>query len=241
MSRFGMGFGKDQAKHLLNTRPAVAVHSSRCQQVLNKWFKPEDGDRPDFLGKSGEVRVQGSGEGGWELEWHPRSRVGTCTMPARRVLRTLKDEEDRELIREKLTKELRMLETKSKLIDGSIDRDVLHTGRSSATDVMSRRLRTGHSSRASSRAGEDADMPLGTARSRMSTSSRRSGKSAISGTSTSTALTKNRDEMLKRIQGLEKAVLQEKTMREEMQTLLTLEEWAKDGGQSAKGTARARR
>jgi hypothetical protein len=33
MSRFGMGFGKDQPKHLLNSRPAVAVHSARCQQV----------------------------------------------------------------------------------------------------------------------------------------------------------------------------------------------------------------
>ena len=145
--------------------------------MLNKWFKPEDGDRPDFLGKSGEVRVRG-GEGDWEMEWHPRSRVGTCTMPARRVLRTLKDEDERELLREKLTTELKMLETKGKIIDGSIDRDALHTARSSATD-MSRRLRTGHSSRASSRAGEDADMPLGTARSRMSTSSRRSAKSAM--------------------------------------------------------------
>jgi len=83
--------------------------------MLNKWFKPADGDRPDFLGKAGEVRVQGGqGEGDWELEWHPRSRVGTCTMPARRVLRTLQDEEDRDLLREKLTTELKMLETKGK-------------------------------------------------------------------------------------------------------------------------------
>jgi hypothetical protein len=39
MSRFGMGFGKDLPEHLLKHRPAVAIHSARCQQVV-QCFRP---------------------------------------------------------------------------------------------------------------------------------------------------------------------------------------------------------
>lgn len=210
-------------------------------QVLNEWFKSKDGsDRPEWLGKAHKPRLHGE-DGEWELEWHPRSRIGTATMPARRILHTLKDEADREQLQAKLTQELKLLETKGKITDGSINRDSLRSSRSSA--ASSRRLGTGRSSRASSCAGDrgDADMRLGTARSHMSTSSRRSGRSMLSGTST--ALT-SRNELMRRIKGLEEAVMKEKTLREEMQALLTLETWAKDGAESAtssKGTARSRR
>ena len=55
MSRFGMGFGKDQAKHLLNSRPAVAVHSARCQQVHAPLTERSDCVTPSVLAQKGAI------------------------------------------------------------------------------------------------------------------------------------------------------------------------------------------
>eukprot|EP00961_Rhodomonas_salina_P180511 2436631-Rhodomonas_salina.3 len=93
MSRFGMGYGKDQAKHILSTRPAVSVHSARCQNVVNKWFQTDKEQRPEWFDTQFKTKKEKADDAGeWQLVWHPRSRMGTATIPARRILYTLKDE-----------------------------------------------------------------------------------------------------------------------------------------------------
>eukprot|EP00961_Rhodomonas_salina_P131440 1768976-Rhodomonas_salina.1 len=46
--------------------------------------------------------------------------------------------------------------------------------------------------------------------------------------STTSTLTQNHDELISRIKGLEEALLGEKAVREKMQSMLTLEAYAKD-------------
>lgn len=72
-----------------------------------------------------------------------------------------------------------------------------------------------------------ADERMGTSysrASRMSKASRRS-KSSLG---TSSTLTRNSEELLTRIKGLEDALLQEKQLRERMQSMLTLETFAEN-------------
>lgn len=109
MSRFGMGFGKDDTKHTLNNRPCVRVHSSRCQQVLNKWFGTKDDKRhPDWMATEFESppRALAGDKGDWQLVWHPRSRPNTVTVPTRKVMHTLKDEDEKNRLKARLAYEL---------------------------------------------------------------------------------------------------------------------------------------
>jgi hypothetical protein len=109
MSRFGMGFGKDGSKHTLNTRPCVRVHSARCQQVLNKWFGTKDDKRhPDWMTTEFESppRLLPGDKGDWALVWHPRSRPNTVTVPTRKIMHTLKDEEEKVRLKVRLAHEL---------------------------------------------------------------------------------------------------------------------------------------
>ncbi len=90
-----MGYGKDQAKHILSTRPGVLVDSARRQNVVNKWFQGvgSEDPRPEwFQTQFKKEKRSTEPEGDWQLVWHPRSRIGTATVPARRTLVTLKDE-----------------------------------------------------------------------------------------------------------------------------------------------------
>lgn len=113
-----MGFGKDDKpppkdgprdKFGLNTRPCVRVHSSRCQNVLNKWFGgKEDKKHPDWMTTEFEApgRTFADDEGGWEMIWHPRSRPNTVTVPTRKVMHTLKDEDEKVKLKARLANEL---------------------------------------------------------------------------------------------------------------------------------------
>jgi hypothetical protein len=109
MSRFGMGFGKDNSAHTHNYRPCVRVHSSRCQQVLNKWFGTKDDKRhPDWMTTefTSPPREALRDQGEWQLVWHPRSRPNTVTVPTRKVLVTLKDEDEKVKLKARLAAEL---------------------------------------------------------------------------------------------------------------------------------------
>eukprot|EP00277_Geminigera_cryophila_P024031 CAMPEP_0179479844 /NCGR_PEP_ID=MMETSP0799-20121207/57991_1 /TAXON_ID=46947 /ORGANISM="Geminigera cryophila, Strain CCMP2564" /LENGTH=140 /DNA_ID=CAMNT_0021291695 /DNA_START=30 /DNA_END=448 /DNA_ORIENTATION=+ len=109
MSRFGMGFGKD-GDRTVDTRPCVRVHSSRCQVVLNKWFggPKEDKPHPDWMSTQFEApaRTFAGDQGDWEMVWHPRSRPNTVTVPTRKVMHTLKDEEEKVKLKARLAHEL---------------------------------------------------------------------------------------------------------------------------------------
>jgi hypothetical protein len=109
MSRFGMGFGKDNQAHTNNYRPCVRVHSSRKQQVLNKWFGTKDDQRhPDWMTTefASPPREALRDKGEWQLVWHPRSRPNTVTVPTRKVLVTLKDDEEKVKLKARLASEL---------------------------------------------------------------------------------------------------------------------------------------
>eukprot|EP00281_Chroomonas_sp_CCMP1168_P000481 CAMPEP_0206265610 /NCGR_PEP_ID=MMETSP0047_2-20121206/30101_1 /ASSEMBLY_ACC=CAM_ASM_000192 /TAXON_ID=195065 /ORGANISM="Chroomonas mesostigmatica_cf, Strain CCMP1168" /LENGTH=107 /DNA_ID=CAMNT_0053693545 /DNA_START=80 /DNA_END=400 /DNA_ORIENTATION=- len=104
MSRFGMGYGKDPPKDIQGTRPAVRLHSAKRQEMLNKWFTEKGAnasDRPDWLQSrhKPKKRVGGPDLGEWKLVWHPRERMDSPTMPARKTLMTLKDDEEREKLK----------------------------------------------------------------------------------------------------------------------------------------------
>lgn len=76
--------GKDPPKDIQGTRPAVRIHSARCQEVLNKWFESSsDGQpRPDWFQSKHKAkqRVGGPDAGEWKLIWHPRSRMDSPTV-----------------------------------------------------------------------------------------------------------------------------------------------------------------
>lgn len=155
-------------------------------------------------------------------------------MPARKVMMTLKDDEEKEqlkrMLAEGLTKKLGgggrggvgvPMTARSEPMAAMADTDELR-----AMSRGSKRLGT-----AGSRGGERApsrgsDRPL----SRASTvASGRSGRSSRSyGTGMSSTVTTNAKELLERIQGLEEALKQEQTLRKKMQSVISLEAWAEE-------------
>lgn len=76
--------GKDPPKDIQGTRPAVRIHSARCQEVLNKWFESSsDGQpRPDWFQSKHKAKQREGGPdaGEWKLIWHPRSRMDSPTV-----------------------------------------------------------------------------------------------------------------------------------------------------------------
>lgn len=84
MSRFGMGFGKDNPKDIQGFRPAVRISSAKVQQMKNKWFtdSKESSVRPDWFQTKHkpEPRVGGPDLGEWKVVWHPRSRMNSPTV-----------------------------------------------------------------------------------------------------------------------------------------------------------------
>jgi hypothetical protein len=84
MSRFGMGFGKDNPKDIQGFRPAVRISSAKVQQMKNKWFTDhkEPSVRPDWFQTKHkpEQRVGGPDLGEWKVVWHPRSRMDSPTV-----------------------------------------------------------------------------------------------------------------------------------------------------------------
>lgn len=278
MTRIGMGFGKDQHKVREGVewktqqgppthRPCVTVHSSRCQLVLNRWFGTKDTKKhPDWMTSEFQSppRVHAADKGEWQLVWHPKSRPNTVTVPARKVLRTLRDDDEKQVLKTRLAHELSdtnfssmrkdkgdeadagspISPTRSQRLDAvpSLQRDRI----SSQASNRSRLPTTRGSQRAVSTAGSilksererpgssaselqqdlaGTDERLGTGFSRASRATRASHRSRTS-LGTSSTLTRNSEELMSRIKGLEEALLQEKHLRERMQSMLALESFA---------------
>ena len=275
-TRIGMGYGKDDAKHIMNTRPCVRVHSARCQKVKNKWFSAKDEKHhPDWMETEYQSppRASAADKGEWQIVWHPRSRPNTVTVPTRKVMQTLKDDEEMQRLKTRLAKELiakggsgtdpgplgnnppdgqrsqgspivtardGARPQRDQLASQASNRSRLPTGASRGTQ---RALHTGGSGLKSERerpastlavlnevavVSPAAGSRVGTALTRASRVSKASAASRRSRSSvgTSSTLTRNSGELLARIKGLEDALLQEKTLRERMQSMLALEAFA---------------
>ena len=275
-TRIGMGYGKDDAKHIMNTRPCVRVHSARCQKVKNKWFSAKDEKHhPDWMETEYQSppRASAADKGEWQIVWHPRSRPNTVTVPTRKVMQTLKDDEEMQRLKTRLAKELiakggsgadrgppgndpqdgqrsqgspivtardGARPQRDQLASQASNRSRLPTGASRGTQ---RALHTGGPGLKSERERPAStlavlnevavDSPaagsrVGTALTRASRVSKASAASRRSRSSvgTSSTLTRNSGELLARIKGLEDALLQEKTLRERMQSMLALEAFA---------------
>lgn len=249
MSRFGMGFGKD-GKLCVDNRPCIRVHSSRCQVVLNKWFGTTNQAHPDWMTTEfkSPPRANPDQKGEWQLVWHAKSRPNTVTVPTRKVLVTLKDDEEKTKLKARLAHELGGIDFST--MQKGVQRDsTSHSQRSqhshggdlqspmrslqrdqlaSQASNRSRLPSTRGSQRALSTAGsvlrerpasslsglreDDANQlvdgdRMGTSYShpsRVSKASRRSRSSL----GTSSTLTRNSEELLTRIKGLEEALLQ---------------------------------
>ena len=110
MTRFGMGFGnKFEQERVHDYRPKQHVHSARCQQVVNKWFGSKDVQKhPDWMTTQFQSppRKNPNEMGDWQLVWHPQTRPNTVTVPTRKVLHTLKDEEEKIKLKSRLADEL---------------------------------------------------------------------------------------------------------------------------------------
>jgi hypothetical protein len=273
MTRLGMGFGKDQHKVRQGVewktqqgppthRPCVTVHSSRCQLVLNRWFGTKDQKKhPDWMTSEFQSppRVRAADKGEWQLVWHPKSRPNTVTVPARKVLRTLRDDDEKMVLKARLAHELSdtNFKTTGDEADAASPVSRSRSQRDDAVQPLPRdqlasqasnrsRLPTRGSQRAVSTAGSilksergrpgssvsdthrdlaGAEERLGTAFSRVSRATKASHRSRSS-LGTSSTLTRNSEELLSRIKGLEEALLQEKGLRERMQSMLALESFA---------------
>ena len=170
MSRFGMGFGKDDMKHTQHYRPCVRVHSSRCQQVLNKWFSgKDDKGHPDWMTTefASPPREFASDKGDWQLVWHARSRPNTVTVPTRKVLHTLKDEDEKNRLKARLAHELGGAESTNPM-NRSNARDTQNMERDQLASQMS--SRRGTLSRGSKRAISTAGSILKSERERPASS-----------------------------------------------------------------------
>jgi len=179
--------------------------------------------------------------------WHPRDRIDSPTMPSRKVLTTLKDEEEKDKLKEKLARELmrakgRGTDSRQQVKEdleaagdrkGSRGSKRLGSGRGASDELppitsrsnMSQRVKSGMST-----ARDGQEMALETQRSNASQASRasRASRRSKSSMSASSTVTRNKDELLSRIKGLEDALLNEKELRERMQSLLKLETWANE-------------
>ena len=125
MTRFGMGFGnKFEQERVHDYRPKQHVHSARCQQVVNKWFGSKDVQKhPDWMTTQFQSppRKNPNEMGDWQLVWHPQTRPNTVTVPTRKVLHTLKDEEEKIKLKSRLAEEL--LGTDLSKTNRSVDRE----------------------------------------------------------------------------------------------------------------------
>ncbi len=139
-------------------------------------------------------------------------------MPARKVLRTLKDDEEQDKIKKVLAERLGKL---SNTGESALSReDVLPP-----LSRTSRRLNTSDSARSHFSKGDDAG---GAEKddNRLGTSSTRSSRRSRSVLSMSSTVTRNTFELMDRIKGLEDALKTEQKLRQKMQTLIALETWA---------------
>ncbi len=151
---------------------------------------------------------------------HPPTYI---QMPARKVLRTLKDDEEQDKIKKVLGERLGKL---SNTGESAMSREDLLPPLSRS----SKRLNTSDSARSHfNKAGDDAGGAEGDEnrpRSRLGTSSTRSSRRSRSVLSMSSTVTRNTVELMDRIKGLEEALKTEQKLRHKMQTLIALETWA---------------